>query len=309
MEAYDLGRLLRWYPQGWRDRYGEEFVAFMQDSFGSEKPPLAARMSVAAGGIREHARRSGFTGDSVPPKARIRAGVVVVLVSWAAMVIAGSSFAKLSEHFDAALGHRASAHQLPDLSYAFVRAAGGVAGLLVVAGAALAAPAFLRYLRSGGWMSVRTHALRAVGCTALTAGTTAPLLVWAHSLSAHQRNGGSTAYTVLFLVWAALVVATVVLWTVLAAASALEISFSRVLLAVEAAMALAVALAMLGITSVTVLWWAVMAERAPAFLSGEPASAFSARLLATVILMALAGSAATSGAVRIARSVPEWRGI
>lgn len=60
---------------------------------------------------------------------------------------------------------------------------------------------------------------------------------------------------------------------------------------------------------VTVLWWAVMAERGPCLLERGPGPALSARLLATVVLMALAGSAATSGAVRIARSVPEWRGI
>ena len=307
MAAAELGRLLRWYPPAWRDRYGEEFVTYMEDSFGSERPPLAARLSIVAGGIRERARRSGLTGDSVPPTDRIRAGVLMVLVSWTAMVIAGSSFAKMSEHFDTALQNGADTHHLPDLAYTFIQTVAGVAGLIVVAAAGLALPTFLRYLRSGGWPSIRAHALRATGCTLLTAGITAPLLEWAHHLTAHQRNGGSAAYTALFLVWAALVVVTLVLWTVLAVVAARRVTFAPSLLAAEAGMAVAVALAIVGIVTATSLWWGLIAERAPTFLSDNPTLPVNARLVATVALMALAAAAATAGAVRIARSLPEWR--
>jgi hypothetical protein len=307
MAAAELGRLLRWYPPAWRDRYGDEFVIYMEDSFGSERPPLAARLSIMAGGIRERARRAGLTGDSVPPTDRIRAGVLMVLVSWTAMVIAGSSFAKMSEHFDTALQNGTDAHHLPDLAYTFIQTVAGVAGLIVTAAAGLALPTFLRYLRSGGWPSIRAHALRATGCTLLTAGITAPLLVWAHHLTAHQRNGGSAAYTALFLAWAALVVVTLLLWTVLAVVAAGKVTFARSLLAAQAGMAVAVALAIVGIVTATSLWWALIAERAPTFLSGNPALPVNAQLIATVALMALAAAAATAGAVRIARSLPEWR--
>jgi hypothetical protein len=307
MAAADAGRFLRWYPPAWRDRYGEEFVVYMQDSFGSEKPPFAARLSIVVGGIRERARRSGLTGDSVPPSDRVRAGVLMVLVAWTAMVIAGSSFVKMSEHFDTALPNGAGAHHLPDLAYTFIQTVAEVAGLIVIAAAGLALPAFLRYLRSGGWPSIRAHVLRAAGCTLLTAGTTAPLSGWAHHMTAHQRNGGSTAYTALFLAWAALVVVTLVLWTVLAVAAARKVTFSRSLLAAECGMALALALAIVGILTATSLWWAVIAEGAPTFLNGDPASPIDFRLVATVALMALAAAAAIAGAIRIARSVPEWR--
>jgi hypothetical protein len=306
MSSADLGRLLRWYPPAWRDRYGEEFVVYMQDCFGSEKLPLAARLSIVAGGVRERARRSGLTGDSVPPTDRVRAGVLLVLVSWTAMVIAGASFAKMSEHFDTALPDGRGAHHLPDLAYTFIQTVAGVGGFIVLAAAGLVLPAFLRYLRSGGWWSIRAHVLRAAGCTLVTAGITAPLLVWAHQLTPYQRNGGSAAYTTLFLAWAALVMVTLVLWTVLAVAAARKVTFSRSLLAAEAGMAIAVALAVVGILIVTSLWWAVIAERAPTFLSSAPASPLNARLVATVALMALAAAAATAGALRIARSLPEW---
>ena len=244
---------------------------------------------------------AGLTGDSVPASDRIRAGVLMVLVSWTAMVIAGSSFAKMSEHFDTALQNDADTHHLPDLAYTFIQTVAGVAGLIVIAAAGLVLPTFLRYLRSGGWPSIRAHALRATGCTLLTAGITAPLLVWAHHLTAHQRNGGSAAYTALFLVWAALVVVTLVLWTVLAVVAARKVTFAPSLLAVEAGMAVAVALAIVGIVTATSLWWALIAERAPTFLSGNPALPVNARLVATVALMALAAATATAGAVRIAQ--------
>jgi hypothetical protein len=306
MAAANQGRLLRWYPPAWRQRYGDEFLVFMQDSFGPDKPPLAARLSIVAGGIRERARRSGLSGDSVPPADRVRAGVLLVLVSWTAMVVAGACYAKMSEHFGSALPDGASAHHLPDLSYTFIQTAAGVAGLIVIAAAGLALPAFLRYLRSGGWPSIRAHSLRAAGCTLLTAGISAPLLVWAHHLSAHQRNGGSVGYGILFLVWAALIAATLVLWTVFAVVAARNVTFSRSLLAAVACMAVAVALAVVGIVAATILWWILIAERAPTFLGGDSATPLNARLVATVAVMALAAAAATAGAARIAQSLPEW---
>lgn len=306
MAPPDLGGLLRWYPRAWRDRYGEEFLVFMQDSFGPDRPPLAARLSIMAGGIRERARRSGLSGDSVPPSDRIRAGVSVVLASWTAMVIAGASLAKMSEHFDDALANGPSARHLPDLSHTFIQSVAGVAGVIVIAAAGSALPTFLRYLRSGGWPSIRAHALRAACCTLLTAGVSAPLLVSAHHLSPHQRNGGSVGYGILFLLWAALLVATLVSWTVLAVVAARNLTFSRSLLAVEAGMAIAVALAVVGVLAATCWWWALIAERAPSFLSGDPGTPLNARLVATVAVMALAAVAATAGAIRIANSLPKW---
>jgi hypothetical protein len=306
MGAANLSRLLRWYPPAWRDRYGEEFIVFIQDSFGRQKPPLMARLSIVAGGIRERARRSGISGDSVPPADRVRAGVLTVLVSWTATVVAGASFAKMSEHFDTALPGGAGAHHLPDLSYTVIQTLAAAAGLVVVAGAVLVLPALMRYLRSGGWPFIRPHALRTAGCTLATAGVTAPLMAWAHHLSIQQRNGGSTVYTVLFLMWAALVVATLVLWTVLAVVAAPRLTLSRSLLAIEARMAEAVALAVVAILAAMSIWWGLIAQRAPTFISGASASPLPARLVATVSLMALAGAVAITGAVRIAHSLPEW---
>ena len=268
------------------------------------KPPLAARLSIVAGGIRQRARRSGLTGDSVPPHDRVRAGVLVVLVSWTAMVIAGSSFAKMSEHFDTALPESGGAHHLPDLAYTLIQTVAGVAGLIVMPAAAVsragvrAIPARRRLAddprpcAAGGRLHApyRRNNRPAVGVTPITSPPT-------NATAARSR------YTLLFLAWAALVVLTLVPWTVLAVAAARKVTFSRSLLAAEAGMAVAVSLAIVAILAATSCWWAVIAERAPTFLSGRNrASPVNARLVATVTLMALAATAATVGAVRIARS-------
>ncbi len=139
---------------------------------------------------------------------------------------------------------------------------------MVIAAAMLALPTFVRYVRSGGWSHIRRHTYRAAGCTVVTAAVTAPLIVWAHHLNDYQRNGGLVAYSLLFLVWAALVVGTLILWTVLAVAAARQVDFSRSLLIGEAGLAVAVAVTMVVILAATTLWWAPIAERAPSFFSG-----------------------------------------
>ena len=298
MAPDNLGRLMRWYPPAWRDRYGEEFVAFMQDSYGSERPPIKARVSIRAGGVRERARRSGLTGDSVPSPERVRAGVLMVVVSWTVMVVAGSTLAKMSEHFDTALPDGPGAHHLPDLSYTVIQTVAEVAGLIVLAGAALALPTLLRFLRSGGWPSIRAHALRAAGCTATSVAATVPVVVWAHHLTSHQRNGGSTTYTTIALICVALAVLTLAAWTVLAVAAARKVYVPRSVLIAEAGMAVAVAFAIMGVLIASTVWWTSVAQRAPAFVSSDP------RLVATATLMVFAAVLAAAGAIRIVRCLP-----
>ncbi len=99
---------------------------------------------------------------------------------------------------------------------------------------------------------------------------------------------------------------TLALWILLAVVAAQKVTFSRSLLVAEAGLATAVALAVVGILGATSLWWVLMAQRAPTFLSGDSAAPLNAQLVATVAVMALAAVAATAGAVRIARSLPEW---
>ena len=181
--------LLRWYPRAWRARYGEDLIALLDDEYGGH-PPALVRLGLVTGGLRERARQAAITGDSAPPVDGVRAGALMVLAAWSAFVVAGASFAKFSEHFDEALPHTMGAHHIPDLAFTVLQTVAGVVSVLVVAGALLAAPDFVRFLQAGGWSSVRGHFLRALACTGVTIASTVPLVVWAHHLTAHQRNGG-----------------------------------------------------------------------------------------------------------------------
>ncbi len=144
--------------------------------------------------------------------------------------------------------------------------------------------------------------MRALVCTVVVGGATVPLLLWAHHLTSQQRNGGLHWYGALFLLWAALIVVTLALWTRAAIASARRVEFSPTVLTVEATLAAALTLAMVVMLGATAVWWAAMAKGAPGFLSaspgGAPRSSWDLLLVATVGLMLVAVAAAAFGVVR-----------
>jgi hypothetical protein len=295
---------LRWYPRSWRARYGDEVIALLDDEYGGH-PPALVRLSLVTGGLRQRTRQSGLTGDSVPAADGIRAGALLVLSAWTVFVIAGASFAKFSEHFDQALPHSTGAHRVPDIAFTVLQAAAGVAGVLVVAGALLAVPAFWRFLRAGGWASLRGHFLRALTCTGITAAATVLILVSAHHLTPHQRDGGLHWYGALFLIWATLIGIALTLWTVVAIAAARRVELTAAILTAEATLAGAVTVAMVLMVAATAIWWGAMAKDAPTFLNASPggaaASPWDVWLIATVALMAVAMGTAATGVLREVR--------
>ncbi len=295
---------LRWYPRSWRIRYGDELITLLDDEYG-EHLPFRVHLGLATGGLRQRAQQSGLTGDSAPAADRVRAGALVVLVAWAAFVIAGASFAKFSEHFDEALPHSMASHHVPDLAFWLLQSVAAVAGVLVVAGALLAVPAFVRFLQTDGWASVRGHFVRALAGTVLSGAATVLVVLRAHTLTPEQRDSGFHWYGALFLIWAALIVITLALWTVVAVAAARRSVFSPAILTAEAILAAAVALAMMVMVGATAVWWGAMAAAAPAFLSATPENApgstWDAWFIGTVGLMVLAMGVAACGVVREAR--------
>ncbi len=136
---------LRWYPRSWRARYGDELTALLDDEYGSSAS-ARIRLSLVSAGLRQRARQSGLAGDAVPAADGVRTGALVILGAWVAFVVAGASFAKFSEHFDEALPRSLGAHHVPDLAFTVLQAMAGAASVLVLAGALLAAPAFVRFL-------------------------------------------------------------------------------------------------------------------------------------------------------------------
>jgi len=249
---------------------------------------LGGVASLVMGGARERARGSALLTPGPAAGDRIRAGAVTVLVAWSAFVVAGASFAKLSEHFDMALSDRA--RTVPDLAFAAIQLVATLVGVAVVAGLVLALPAVVRFLSGGGWSAIRRHVQRAAAATGATGAVTVPLLVWAHQLSSAQRNGDSTGYGALFVSWGALIVLAIALWTRLVVATASQLELSRQVLRAESALALIAVAGMFAMTVAAAVW------------SGEVASPWNAQLVATLALMLGALMVATFGGVRIVRA-------
>ena len=295
-------RLLRCYPPAWRERYGDDLAAYLDDTYAG-RLPLRAASSLVAGGVREWVRFIRASFAALPAAGRVRAGALIVLAGWAAFVVAGSGFAKISEHFDSSLSARSRI--VPDIAYAVVQDVATVSGLIVVIGLVLAVPALLRLLSSGGWPVIRRHVMRAAVASAVTAGTTIAVAAWAHQLSAAQRNGGNAGYAALFLAWAGLVAVTVALWTVAVIGTARRLTLPRPVLIAEGALATALTLGMLIMLVAAAVWWAAMASAAPSFFGGAPGigAAWTPQLLATATLMVAGLASAAVGVVRIAQAV------
>jgi hypothetical protein len=307
-ESSDYPGLLRWYPKEWRERYGEELGALMEDSLNGQPPTPRLRLSIAWSGLRERAHQAGVIGEGTPAPNRLAAGALLVLSAWTAFMVAGANFAKFSEGFSPAVpaGSRALATRSFDVVQ-FLAVAGG---LLVIAGAAVALPAFIRFVRDGGWSAIRRHVYRAVAATVIASGITVGVITKAHTLPYAQRNGADGAYTGLFLVAAGLMVVALALWTVVAVASARRLTWTDAVLRVEATLATGLAMAMVVMTAAVATWWGTVASAASWYLQGvQPGlatSAFTPRLTGSMIVMLVASAFAAYGVARMARS---WKAL
>jgi hypothetical protein len=295
--------LVRWYPPAWRARYGDELAALVEDELAGKRPTLRVHASLARAGLSERIRASGLVGVSRPPTERVRAGGLLVLVAWATAAVAGSAFAKSSEHFAAADPGRLTVAQA---AYAAVVVCAVVGAVVVAAAVGLALPALPAFGRDGGWAAVRAPLVRASVLTSLAAVAVVPLSVWAHHLNGAQRNGADLPYTCAFLAWGALVAATVMLWTAAGIAVARRLDLRARNLRVEASLALALAAVVVVLAASIAVWWAAMAESAPWFLGRDPLGTHptpvSGPLLSVGALLAVAVLAAGWGAVRVVRS-------
>jgi hypothetical protein len=305
----DLSRLLRWYPEQWRERYGDEFGALIEDHLDGGAPTLRFRLSIARAGLRERAIGAAIVGWSSSPAERARTGVLLVLGAWAAFVIAGSIYAKLAEHFVGAVP--AAQRTIPTNAFDVLQVASSVAAGLFLVGIVIAVPAFARFLRAGGWPEIKRIVIVAAAVGAVLLATGAGLVVWAHSLQVAQRNGADDGYSAAFVAWALLLTADAFLWARAAITAAHRLSFSRPALALESGLAVAVAAAMCAMTVAGAIWWGSIAEHAPWFLhgtrTGTAGSPFDPQLAGTMAVMLGAAVIGQYGVARIGRSWVELR--
>ena len=310
MTADRLGRLLRWYPPEWRERYGAEMTALLEDAYGTASAvPWRERMGLARSGLAERARAAGLLGSVPDPAEQVRAGSALVLCGWALFVIAGAIFAKFADGWS--VPAPSSDRWVASAAYDAVAVLGAVGCALVALAALLAAPAFVRLIRDGRWESVR----RRVGRAVAAAGTAALLLVgalsWAHHLSQHDRNGGLPVYSTLFVIVGLAVVVAVLSAAAAGARVARRIESPPRVVRILGVLALAVGVVMVLLAAGIVVWWCWVAVHAPDVLrngigNGFPYASNTAppTLVVTGGLIVMGVVLAVSGTRRVARS---WR--
>lgn len=298
----DLRRLLRWYPPSWRERYGEELLALVDDRLHEAPLTMRLRSSIAIAGVRERCYGSGLVGARSTPAAQRRTGSLTVLVAWSIMIVGGASLVKMAEHYSVALPSTSRA--AATFAYDVTAAAGFTGTLLVLCGAVLALPGFVRFLRASKWPEVRRTFTTSLVASMVLVTATFALSRWARQLNAAQRNGSDSVYSFAFLAFALLVVVTIALWTRASIEVVSKIDFTPRELRWESCLALAVSLSSIVVVLGAVAWWVQMGLHAPWFLqgtvSGQSGSPWSARVLATGLVMALASAIALWGALRVA---------
>ena len=259
-------RALRWYPLEWRDRYGDEFVLLLKDSF-PHSLPTRVRMSLSMNGVREHLHSLGVVGQAAPRQDRVKGGALVVLTGWTFFVVAGTLFAKFAEQWSTATP--VGQQSWPTVGYNIVLA-GGIVGSAVLAVAALSVlPATMRLLRAGGWELVRRTSFRASVALVLFLGMLGSLIAVAHGLSSVQRNGGSPGYERFALVVGVVGLLALTLGTAAIVTVVRRLTFSRLILRLLSALVGALGTVMTAVLTGTAIFWVTEAQHAGRFMKGE----------------------------------------
>jgi hypothetical protein len=243
--------LLLAYPRRWRERYGDELLALL------EGEPIAWRVgvNVAAAGLRERLRPSG------PPQ-------LGVLWAWALFVIGGMAFQKTAEHWQRVVP--GGSRDAPAAAFDTVQAAATIGTVAVLAGVALALPAFLHDLRSGGW-----PALRRPIAVASSGTTVAAVALIALAL------GHSVATAAIFVASA---VFSLFAWTHAGAVAAQRLDQQHV----QSYLALTVTATMAVMTVAAALWFASVSAHAPSFVGASQLAVVATFMLTGVTLAATA---------------------
>jgi hypothetical protein len=262
-------RLLRWYPRAWRERYGEELLALIQDTLDEGRPTWRLRLGVISGGLRERAHEAG---QAVRAAINPRSGPNL----WAKMLVAGTTVAllpqNLSEWPSPARGWQAVA------AFDAMLAAVALTGAVVVAGGLAALPALVRFLQAGGWPKIRRRVAWAAGATVAAGGGLAVLVLVVDSRSPAQLDA-SWVYLVGWLATGLAIAVAIGLWATAAAATAGHLALVPRVRAVQLVLG-AVAAPLVTLVLVTLnLWWsatqsAVWLVAVPVFLGSASVDAW-----------------------------------
>ena len=300
--------VLKWYPRTWRDRYGDELVSLLDDTYGDQQVPLRTRLSMMKAGSTERLRWVGFVGDSVEPDRRVRGASLVVLCAWALFVVAGSGFAKYAEHWDRVtpLHDRA----VPSDAFTAVQVAAFTGVVIFCVSTLVALPAFVRFIRGHGWAPIRRPLSVMLITSSIAMVATVGIVVWSHHFGSSPLNSGLWPYKAAGITWGILVVSAIA-----AGAGAIVAVVSRLEPSPRTSRALGILALLMAIVLVVVFagmltWWISLAIHAPWFFgSGIVGTAGSQAPPAMIVfgaLMAVGLVLGTCGASRVVLNLGEF---
>jgi hypothetical protein len=177
-------RLLLLYPEAWRDRYGEEMSALLDQA----PPSITATLDLLRGALTAHLRPLA----SSAPAAQARGTIVHVLGCFIVFCVFGSGFAKTTENYDST----EHVHPLLGISHSVILIAAIVAVSALALAAApliLASLALARRTREPALMKLIAAPPATI---AIFAGLVELLVLW---LNAHHHRAGVGGWLLLGL--------------------------------------------------------------------------------------------------------------
>ena len=309
VEGYE--HLMRWYPSHWRERYGDELAALLEDTYATaSEVPLRQRVGLAWSGLGERARSAGLVGWSQSPISDCAAARC-----WSCADGRSTSWPARSSPSPRTTGRAGVLRRAigwPPAGSTWSARPPGPAPCSFSSPRSWSLPGFVRFVRSGGWREVSRPILVALGSFAASALLFVILVAWAHSLNGHDRNGGLPIYGWFFVLVSFVFFAALGCGTTAAIAVARRVELSHRTLQALGLMAIA----LVGVMALTIVslvaWWTSEAVHAPGFLAqvignGMPfqSSVVPPTLLASGVLMVFGlalGSDRAGPDRRVARS-------
>ena len=292
-------RVLRWYPVAWRERYGNELVDLLLETYPQRRLPARAWLAIARAGTNEYCRATGFVGRASRRADQLRAGALTVLAAWSLFVVAGAGFAKYSEHWDVVTPRASRA--IPATAMTVLQIAAFVGGALCLVAAVLSGRSFVRLFRENGVGTTLRLVRPAFYATLIAVVTTSAIVVMAHHLTSSQRNGGLWLYQWAGLAWVATVVVCLAVGTITLGRVALRLEYSVREFRVLSWLALGTTGSMFTIFASLLVWWVQMARHAGWFFASGIMGSARAIAPAPMIgcgLMMLVGLAVASWGTR-----------
>ncbi len=177
-------RLLSLYPEAWRDRYGEEISALLDQTPAS----ITGTVDLLRGALSAHLRPLA----SSAPAARARGSIAHVLGCFIVFCAFGLGFAKTTENYD----YIEHVHPVLGISHSVILIAALVAGAaLALAAAPLASVSLVQARRTREPALMRLMAVPPAAI-AIFAGSVGVLVLW---LNAHHHRAGVGGWVLLGL--------------------------------------------------------------------------------------------------------------